>query len=73
MWLTLDDVADLKKGKHCQKNDGNIPIIGSGKNPLATRIRQIQVMTPLLLAPGARSVKFTDGANQSGRQKRVWL
>ena len=29
MWLTLDDVADLTKGKHCQKNDGNIPIIGS--------------------------------------------
>ena len=33
MWLTLDDVADLKKGKHCQKTDGNIPIIGSGKKP----------------------------------------
>ena len=33
MWLTLDDVADLTKGKHCQKTDGNIPIIGSGKKP----------------------------------------
>ena len=33
MWLTLDDVANLTKGKQCQKTDGNIPIIGSGKKP----------------------------------------